>query len=140
MVTDYNYYMKFDQNYIRNYQNVTMSRVFPDLHTHLSFYCSLFRDQYLLFFYFPTLCSSGENAYQSKKPGMCLVFSAEYTANTPCIYSLCGFKGHLKVLSAIARTEGGVVESIWEEVMHQSAEGHPVTPAGGEVLNFHVLT
>lgn len=53
--------------------------------------------------------------------------------------SLCCAEGHLKVLPAVCGTEAGVIEGLWKEVMHQSAESHPVTPAGGEVLDVHIL-
>lgn len=67
------------------------------------------------------------------------VFARVCVCVCSCLYSLCCFKGHLKVLPAIARAEGGVVKGLREEVVHQSAEGHPITPAGGEVLNIYVL-
>lgn len=48
-------------------------------------------------------------------------------------------EGYLEVLPAVAGTEAGIVEGLGEEVMHQSTERHPVTPAGGEVLDVHIL-
>lgn len=77
---------------------------------------------------------------------MCLAFSVLQSTLQTCLgvcvcsfHSLCCFKGHLKVLPAIARAESGVVKGLREEVVHQSTEGHPITPAGGEVLNIYVL-
>lgn len=43
-------------------------------------------------------------------------------------------------MPAVAGAQGAVVEGIWEEVVHQGAEGHAVAPAGREVLDLHVLS
>lgn len=43
-------------------------------------------------------------------------------------------------MPAVAGAQGAVVEGIWEEVVHQGAEGHAVAPAGREVLDVHVLS
>lgn len=53
--------------------------------------------------------------------------------------SLCCAEGNLKVLLAVCGTEAGVIEGLWKEVMHQSTERHAITPAGGEVLDIHIL-
>lgn len=53
--------------------------------------------------------------------------------------SLCCAEGHFKVLPAVCGTEAGVIEGLWKEVMHQSTERHAIAPAGGEVLDIHIL-
>lgn len=55
----------------------------------------------------------------------------------PC--SLSHGEGQLKVLLPLRRAQGAVVKGVREEGVHQGAEGHPVAPAGGEVLQVHVL-
>lgn len=55
-------------------------------------------------------------------------------------HSLGRAEGHLEVVSAVTGAQRAVVEGFGEEVMHQSAEGHAVAPAGREVLDIHVLT
>lgn len=54
-------------------------------------------------------------------------------------YLLGHGEGQLEVLPPLHRAQGIVVEGIGEEGVHQGAEGHPVAPAGGEVLQVHVL-
>lgn len=54
-------------------------------------------------------------------------------------YSLGHGEGQLEVLLPLRGAQGAVVEGVREERVHQGAEGHPVAPAGGEVLQVHVL-
>lgn len=49
-------------------------------------------------------------------------------------YLLSHRECRLKVLLVIGRIQCVVVKCFWEEGVHQGAEGHPVTPTGGEVL------
>lgn len=56
-----------------------------------------------------------------------------------CVYSLCIAEGHLKVLPAVAGAQGVVVEGFREKIVHQGAKCHAITPAGGEILNIHML-
>lgn len=57
----------------------------------------------------------------------------------PHAYSLGHGEGQLEVLPPLRGAQGVVVEGVGEEGVHQGAEGHAVTPAGGEVLQVHVL-
>lgn len=67
-----------------------------------------------------------------KKEGRC-------TSPAGSPYSLSHGEGQLEVLLPLRGAQGAVVEGIREEGVHQGTEGHPITPAGGEVLQVHVL-
>lgn len=54
-------------------------------------------------------------------------------------FSLRGSEGQLKVVFAVRWCQTAVVKLGGEEGVHQGAEGHPITPAGGEVLDVDVL-
>lgn len=53
--------------------------------------------------------------------------------------SLCGAEGQLEVLPGLVGVQDGVLEGVREEAVHQGAEGNAVLPAGGEVLDVHLL-
>lgn len=53
--------------------------------------------------------------------------------------SLSHGEGQLKVLLPLRGAQGVVVEGVGEEGVYQGAEGHAIAPAGGEVLQVHVL-
>lgn len=55
------------------------------------------------------------------------------------MYSLCIAEGHLKVLPAVAGAQRAVVKGFREEIVHQGTKCHAITPAGGKILNIHVL-
>lgn len=42
-------------------------------------------------------------------------------------------------MSALSGVQPGVVEGVREELVDEGAEGHAAAPAGGEVLDVHVL-
>lgn len=52
---------------------------------------------------------------------------------------LCGGEGQLEVVFAVGGVQRVVVKLQREERVDQSAESHPVTPAGREVLDIYVL-
>lgn len=56
-----------------------------------------------------------------------------------CVYSLCIAEGHLKVMPAVAGAKGAVVKGFREKIVHQGTKCHAITPAGGKILNIHVL-
>lgn len=53
--------------------------------------------------------------------------------------SLSHGEGQLEVLPPLCGAQRVVVKGAREEGVHQGAEGHPIAPAGGEVLQVHVL-
>lgn len=76
----------------------------------------------------------------------CVSFAYTYYLNKICmglflnfLDSLCCPEGKLKVVFTVDWWQRGVVKLRGEEGVDQGTEGHPVTPAGGEVLDFNVL-
>lgn len=55
------------------------------------------------------------------------------------VYSLCGAEGHLKVLPAVAGTQAVIVKGFRKKIVNQGTESHAIAPAGGKVLNVHML-
>lgn len=53
--------------------------------------------------------------------------------------SLSSVEGQGKVLSALCWVKGCVVKGIWEELVDEGTKGHATAPAGGEVLDVHML-
>lgn len=54
-------------------------------------------------------------------------------------HSLGHGEGQLEVLLPLRGAQGAVVEGVREEGVDQGTEGHAVAPAGGEVLQVHML-
>lgn len=52
---------------------------------------------------------------------------------------LCSGEGQSEVLFAVCWVKCSVVKSIWEEFVDESTEGHATAPAGGEILDVHML-
>lgn len=55
------------------------------------------------------------------------------------VYWLGNFEGEREVVSALVGRELRIVEGVGQEVVQQRAEGQPVRPARGEVLQLHIL-
>ena len=55
------------------------------------------------------------------------------------VYLLSGFECQFVILSPIGTIDLGKVESLWEKVMDERAEGDAIGPGGGKILNFNVL-
>lgn len=55
------------------------------------------------------------------------------------LHSLGHAEGQLEVILPLRGAQGTIVEGIGKEGVHQGAEGHPIAPAGGEVLQVHML-
>lgn len=55
------------------------------------------------------------------------------------MYSLCGAEGHFKVMPAVAGTQRAVVKGIRKETVHQGTKRHAIAPAGGKILDVHML-
>lgn len=53
--------------------------------------------------------------------------------------SLCGAEGQLEVVPGLGGVEGGVLEGVREETVHQGTEGYPIFPTRREVLDVHLL-
>lgn len=72
--------------------------------------------------------------------GMIKVHSLTHSLTQSILASLlCGGEGQLEVVFAVGGVQRVVVKLQREERVDQSAESHPVTPAGREVLDIYVL-
>lgn len=52
---------------------------------------------------------------------------------------LCSGEGQFKILLVLGRIQCVVVKGFRKERVYQCTEAHPITPAGGEVLQINVL-
>lgn len=64
-------------------------------------------------------------------------FKKQFLSTESC--SLCGAECQQEVVSGLVGVEDGVLKGVGEESVHQGAEGDPVFPTGGKVLNDHSL-